>query len=116
MKKEPIKIPFDEDGHQMTYAEGWQKITWVENYVFEDELEFVKHIRGRSAVNFVFKSASTGKELTASVSFVSDLFRGKFTDNVFFQKTETGMFHMKGRFTFRKQGSNYFLTGYKNEK
>jgi hypothetical protein len=116
MPKEPIKIPFNDKGHQMTYAESWQKITWKDNYVFEDELQFIDYARGRSAVHFTFQSVSTGKQFIASVSFVSDLFRGKFTENVFFQKTETGALHMKGRFTFRKQGANYFITGVKNDK
>lgn len=88
------KIPFDQNGNQLTYAAGWRDIEWRENDPFNDELTYVGYERGRSAAHLVFHTA-TGKRVT--------MFLGQFDRCA--QHMNGGKF--KGTFRFVKRGENY---------
>jgi hypothetical protein len=90
------QIPFDADGNQQDYAMNyhWSTTKMVDNFIFEDTLEYEHFGRGRSSITFTFKRQN-GK--TVSV-FASNLveFIPHFVDG-----------KISGRFTFVKKGTNY---------
>lgn len=95
MKIGQYKIPFDKNGNLVCYA-GY---SWVEklvdNYIFEDELEYVCYGRGRSSVTFEFISLKDGRKYEMFISdfdsIVNEMKNGK----------------IKGKFTFVKKGQNF---------
>lgn len=94
------KIPF-RDGNQMEYEFNYYKDgklnspILVDNFEFEDELEFIDYGRGRSSVTFTFERLSNAKTVSM---FVSD-FSGAIPHMI------NGK--LKGKFTFVKKGQNY---------
>lgn len=89
------QIPFDDEGNQLDYGNGYFRGTnFVDNFIFEDTLEYEHFGRGRSSITFTFKRQN-GK--TVSV-FASNLveFIPHFVDG-----------KISGRFTFVKKGQNY---------
>jgi hypothetical protein len=100
MAKTDYKIPFNSLTNQMlSYPEPWQHmqeiIVWKDNIEWDDELQYETYSRGRSAINFIFKSNITG---TQYLMFVSDF------DNVVPFMIQG---KLKGRFICHKQGCNY---------
>lgn len=108
--KQPIKIPFDEKGNQLTYDESWKKITWKDNYTFSTTLVYKNYSRGRSSVQFEW-SDMKGTLYYMSASIMNAVLRGEMDVIVTSGRVdERGPITVTGEFTFRKQGSNYFLT------
>lgn len=90
------KIPFDEDGNMMTYADSWCKAhEEKDNYEWMDELVYTDYSKGRSAVNFEFTSRKTGK--------IYSMFLSDFCRSIVFLKDAS----LSGIFTFVKRGANY---------
>lgn len=90
------QIPFDEDGNQQDYEinYSWIKSKMVDNFIFEDTLEYESYGRGRSSISFTFKRQN-GKTVSVFASnlieFIPYFIDGKIT----------------GLFTFVKKGQNY---------
>ena len=88
------EIPFDADGNQLSYANGWQNPQMRPNEAFQDTLTFLDYGRARSSVIFTFQR-SNGKMVNVFVSdftaMISHMQRGEIT----------------GKFAFRKSGRNY---------
>lgn len=110
MSKTPYQIPFVTNTFQgktvtsMCEYVGWRKedYTWRDNYVFTARLELVGHYRGRSAARVNVRNADNGEEY--SMGF------GAFYDAV--SKAQEGDLAngiLWGKWTFKKQGSNYGL-------
>lgn len=91
------RIPFDEDGHPMVYADGgWSKCAeWRDNTPFEDTLTFKNFTRGRSAARAVFLSKALGCRvemfLATLKTVIPNLVEGK----------------LSGTWRFEKRGQNY---------
>lgn len=84
-----------------TYDPSCESITtrkWVDNYEFDDELEFDGFSFGRSAASTILKSKRDGKQY--------QMFMNDFSKEV---PTLVGGV-MTGRFTFCKRGQNYGIT------
>jgi hypothetical protein len=86
-------IPFDSQGNQVSYPGSG--CTLVENFVFEDILEYESFARGQSAVHIYFKRLSTGKRVSVFMTDLHDMM----------SHIDHGK--IKGRFTFQKRGMNY---------
>jgi hypothetical protein len=79
----------------MWYSE--ENVVWTPNTTFEDEFEFVRKYRGRSALYFEMKSQRNGKHYTMFGTDVADILkRGIVEDGVIY-----------GVWTFVKRGENY---------
>ena len=105
--KKAWKVPFTLDGNEQltyTYSDTDPKVRWVDPYEFVDTLEFVEIHKGRSAVNFRFKSVNDGREYTAGTGGFIDMCRLGKVEN-----TETA-FKVTCKFGFAKRGANYLLT------
>lgn len=100
--KTSYKIPFDEEGNQLTYDEsGWnQKLVTVDNYYFSDTIKIDDWGRGRSAATFYATSQTNGKKYAF---FMKEMMR--VVESCVLNK---GVF--SGTFTFRKQGANYSIS------
>lgn len=101
------KVPFTLDGKtQITFVwnDADPKVRWVDPYEFTDTLEFVDMQKGRSAVNFRFKSLTDGREYTAGTGGFIDMCRLGCVEN-----TDTA-FKVTCKFGFAKRGTNYLLT------
>lgn len=88
------QIPYDADGNQLDYNDRYRDITWRDNEVFNDMLEYVRYERGRSSIAFIMKRTNG----TYVSMFISDF--------------SAALPHMvagklKGTFTFVKKGSSY---------
>lgn len=95
-------------GGQLSYGQEWRYddderdvskpdrfgTYWLDNFVFEDTLEFESCSRGRSAATFTFKRQN-GETVEFFMSEVTRLFH-YFKDG-----------KVTGRFTFVKRGANY---------
>ena len=104
MSKKTIMYPLDaKTGELMPYT--WRdypddekgRIKWVENRVFEDDLEYDGYHRGRSAAGFDFKSIKDGKRYPMFLKDFDDAMRNC---RVFKNR-------LIGKFTFCKRGCNY---------
>ena len=91
------KVPFDEDGNQMTYAASWQKCTEVDNYEFSATLRYAGFSRGRSALNITWEDTKTGKLYESGMAML---------DEVLFHNQSS---MVSGVFTFKKQGTSILL-------
>ena len=94
MKKATYKIPFDKDGNQLSY-DAYNVFSFVDNFEFEDTLQYVSYGKGRSSVTFKFKRKSNGKTVNM---FLTDI------DKIM-NKLSHG--EITGKFTFSKRGENY---------
>lgn len=111
VKKEPLMIPFrTKDGSLLQYTgclpntsqdEQWNNREWIwkENFIFEDDLQFVGFHRGCSSAGATFQSLNDGKEYNV---FLKDL-----SDMILADGFRCGIVH--GLFTFVKRGQNYGL-------
>lgn len=97
MAKKTYKIPFDKEGNQLEWADDlWMEgVVWREPEIFEDELEFERYSRGRSAATFHLKRKSNGASVT--------MFMSTFTESIPFMVKGK----IKGKFEFIKRGTNY---------
>jgi hypothetical protein len=76
-------------------------LKWIEPYEFEDTLEFITIARGRSALNFIFKSVTNGRRYHfGSSGFITACKLCKVVGIA-------GGFTVAGRFGFVKRGQNY---------
>lgn len=110
-KKEPLMIPFStRDGSLVQYTgcmpntpqdERWNNGQWIwkENFIFEDEIQFIGFYRGCSSAGATFKSLNDGKKYNV---FLKDL-----SDMILSDEFRSGIIH--GQFTFVKRGQNYGL-------
>ena len=97
------QLPIDSSRQPITWVDPYihKNVTWIDPYEFEDTLEFTNIARGRSAVNFIFKSTTDGREYHFGPGgFVSACKLCKVTDT-------TNGFTITGRFGFVKRGQNY---------
>jgi len=97
------QLPIDSNRQPITWVNPYihNNVTWIDPYEFEDTLEFVSIARGRSAVNFVFKSITDGRKYYfGPAGFVSACKITKVTGII-------GGFTITGRFGFVKRGQNY---------
>ena len=100
-KKGDYQIPFNKAGDQLHYAYPGRTgdhygvaNAWIDNFEFEDTLEYVGYTRGRSSAYFEFKRTDGGKVcmfLTDFEDVIRKLVEGRITD----------------KFTFTKRGQNY---------
>lgn len=68
-KKIDWKVAFDPvTGHHQSWSQAPQRAE-VDQYEFEDRLQFRRYVKGRSAINFIWEGTD-GKEYTM---FISDL-------------------------------------------
>lgn len=98
------KIPFDRDGNQEAYGHGtpddpakWRGEVWVDNTVFDDELEYQSYGTGRSSIGFSWKSLNSGKKYSMFISELHDCMK-HITQGV-----------LIGQFTFIKRGTGYSI-------
>lgn len=96
-KKEPLKVPFNEDGSILRHVSKWHKPEWRENGHFVAILEFQDTQRSRSAVTFIFKDIATG---VRHYMFLKD-----FTNLILDGGLEGRI--CQGVFEYVKRGSNY---------
>lgn len=82
-----------------TYNIDEEKNT-IPNIPFYDKLELITYRKGRSAINFIFKSLINNTEHSM---FLSDFF-----DLIINNKLINGV--VEGKWIYRKQGMNYGLT------
>lgn len=95
MKTGDYEIPFDKEGNQLHYSNGWTEPSyWAKNVPFEDVLTYAAYRRGRSAAYFEFTRAN-GKSVTV---FLKD-FEGMIP------RMTAGA--VAGTFVFTKRGQNY---------
>jgi len=98
MGKEYVgKIPFDKNGNLLDYAESWLVAQMIDNFQFEDTLQYDGYSRGRSSAKICFKSATTGKKYEMFLTDFDDLMNCRGFD----KNTITGTW------TFCKRGQNY---------
>ena len=96
MAKDPIPIPFDENGSLLAFPMG-RKIEWRENYEFDETLTVESMERGRSAARFILKDEH-GRRYGMFMTDMLDLI----------QTAELIAYgHIDARWTFVKRGSNY---------
>jgi hypothetical protein len=108
-KKEPLMIPFStHDNSMIQYVgclpntmqdEHWNNGRWVwkENFIFEDDLQFLGFYRGCSSAGTTFESLNDHRKYTM---FLKDLEELILVDGI-----RSGIVH--GKFTFVKRGQNY---------
>jgi len=108
-KKEPLMIPFStKDGSLLQYTGTLPdspqdercnngRWIWKENFVFEDDMQFIGFYRGCSSAGATFKSLNDGKECNV---FLKDL-----SDMILADGFRSGI--IRGKFTFCKRGQNY---------
>lgn len=106
--KKKWKLPVDKNsGTPFTFVDGYEEkhfdIDWVEPYQFEDTLELVDYIKGRSAVNMIFESKTDGRRYSAGLGGFFDMCATCQVNN-----TEKS-FTITGKFTFAKRGQNYLM-------
>lgn len=92
--KKRYKIPFDKYG-LINYP--LFVCDWKDNYTFNDTLEYFDYRKGRSGVQFYFKSISNGQEYGM---FISDFDKMMKTKKLFDNK-------VSGLWSFHKKGQNY---------
>lgn len=108
--KKAWRVPFSLDGNiqqTYTYSDNDPKtgiFLWVDPYEFVDTLEFVDMRKGRSAVNFCFKSLTDGREYTSDTSGIIDMCRLGKVENT------DASFKVTCKFGFAKRGASYLLT------
>lgn len=111
------QIPFDYDGNLLEYEHGVSHPTkkrivdygsgprevaervspvWLDNYVFDDEMEVVGMSRGRSAANFQLTD-SCGKSYNMFMTYMVDMLKRATINKGF----------IWGNWTFVKRGRNY---------
>lgn len=96
-----IMLEYTEYSEGVVSIDGWHSPSeWRENSEFEANLRFLKWGKGRSSARVYVKNADNGE----SYSFAL----GAFYEAVVAFGVKPGG-HMEGKFTFRKQGSNYGL-------
>lgn len=91
------QIPFDKDGNQMHYPEGWKKPEWRDNEPFHDVLTCEGFSRGRSAAYFNFRRQD-GKTVTVFLKEMSEMIPKMVGGKI------------AGTFAFVKRGENYGCT------
>ena len=106
------KVSFDKDGNHFKYdnAQHWKVDKQVDNYEFEDVLQYFEYERGRSALNIKWKSANDGRIYYSGMTMLNDILMGNtkcVTKNRIF--TDNQPFTIIGRFTFQKQGTSVLL-------
>lgn len=91
LAKEPIQIPFNDKGEMVEYYAPWNAktsvYTLVDNFEFDDTLEFQGFSYANTGSKFVFKSLETGKkypmfpvEAEKSVPLMTKgILKGRFT-------------------------------------
>jgi len=87
--------PIVDAARKQTYVAEINTTVWIDNYEFEDSLEYTGFTRGRSAANLQMKSIITGREYTVFITDLGDMFR----------KADKGI--VSGTFTFCKRGANF---------
>jgi hypothetical protein len=109
--KEPLMIPFrTRDGSLLQYTGTLPNSSqdercnngrwiWKENFIFNDDIQFLGFYRGCSSAGATFKSLNDGKEYNV---FLKDL-----SDMILADGFRSGIIH--GQFTFVKRGQNYGL-------
>ena len=104
MTKTPYQIPFQlsHDGHVHMLEYTWtgdRNVSWRDNSTFQADLQLIGCYRGRSAARVRVKNLGNGEEY--SMGF------GAFFDTI--TKRDVIKGKVSGKWTFRKQGSNYGL-------
>jgi hypothetical protein len=102
-KKTTWKIAVDKDGNHYHYDDPWRlrngDISMVEPFEFEDRLYYLDYEKGRSRVTIRFKSLSNDRTYDTTL--------GEYLTNILPNgEIENGVFSIKGRFGFKKQGTS----------
>jgi len=105
MAKGQYQIPFI-NGNLCDYASGYYAtqpgFQWKDNYIFDDELEYISFSKGRSSVQMNLRSTTDGRCYNMSIAdFSWCILQGLLIDK-----------KIKYRFTFAKKGTNYMLVPY----
>lgn len=109
MTKQAYKIPFTNrlGVTQMLEWVGWgDHEIWRDNYTFQADLQILSCYRGRSAARIRVKNLENQEEY--SMGF------GAFFDTITNRDVKKGI--VSGKWTFKKQGSNYGLVPVLEEK
>lgn len=103
------KIPFAKKTGQLLpftskyYGLQDPDIDWRDNYEFEDSLEYIEYIGGRSSMSMRVKSIKTGLEYNMFWTYFDSCIRRR--DNTV--GAIGPIFH--GKWTFQKTGTNYSI-------
>jgi hypothetical protein len=91
------KIPFDNKGNQLHYADWWKAATinLQDNHEFDGTLAYKAMHRGRSAAYFEFERVGEDRTVTVFMKDLVDMFPAMTAGCV------------RGRFTFCKRGANF---------
>ena len=95
------QIPFDKYGLVSYVDEFTERLNkdfhWKDNYNFYDELQYFDYRKGRSSVQFYFRSLLNKQEYPMFISdFHKVLLNKQLKNNI-----------ITGNFTFHKKGCNY---------
>ena len=102
--KQPIKIPFTQEGRPLSYDHGGDYIVRKDNFVFPATLRYKGYSRGRSSALIELQDKDTG--------IVYDLFMSTFDDLMkmhHYMQLSDGKLEFTGFWTFCKKGQNYAL-------
>lgn len=107
--KKAYKIPFDADGNLIDYIDAyWQPgegESYVDNYVFDDGLAVMNYFRGRSAANFILRSANDGRRYTI---FLTDFMEALTLANAYKADVDgKSRMVLVGLWEFIKRGANF---------
>lgn len=96
MSKKIIQVPFDSHGNMNSYPERGSILK--DNFVFEETMTYYSYSTGRSSVTVEWKD-SKGRTYSMFMTEFDSLIRTKRLSGD----------SIKGKWTFRKQGSNCSL-------
>ena len=111
-KMSKYKVSFDENGNHITWdsSMNWKISKQVDNYEFEDTLEYIGYEKGRSALNIKWKSRQNNKTYYSGITMLNNILIG---DTKCVLRTrilnDKQPFTIVGKFTFQKQGTSVLL-------
>ncbi len=108
MKSKNWKLPVSVKTREpLTYVDNFvcrtQGVEFIDPYEFEDTLEFIDIVHGRSKVNFIFESLSN--QMKYHVGIAGFLYICKMCHI----EDSSTTFKVSGKFGFVKRGANYLL-------
>ena len=100
----PYQIPFDIEGNLQNYPlplyVGRGEVAFLDNFEFEDELQYVGYQGGRSSMSMIFQSTTTERIYPMFFTYFNKLIKS--------EDIRPGP-TFKRKWTFIKKGQNYSI-------